>query len=208
MKKIFTLPLCDNDISSLKIGDVFYLAGTLVTGRDEVYHRVVEEEMPPPVDLNGMAIYHAGPIVREETLSTEKKEPQNKTDYKIISIGPTSSIRMEKWAADFIKKTGVKVMIGKGGMGEKTAAACREYGAIHAVYPGGCAVLGAGQIEKIENVFWHELGMAECMWVMKTKVFGPLIVSIDTRGNNLFAENSNFYKSRKDEVIANLKKII
>jgi len=106
---------------------------------------------------------------------------------------------MEKWAAGFIEKTGVKVMIGKGGMGEKTTAACREYGAIHCVYPGGCAVLGAGQIEKIEGVFWQELGMAECLWVMRTGEFGPLIVSIDTQGNNLFAENSAYYASRRKE---------
>ncbi|MDR0300951.1 MAG: L(+)-tartrate dehydratase subunit beta [Treponema sp.] len=188
MKKILNLPLRDEDISGLKTGDVIYLAGILVTGRDEVYHRIVEKGEAPPVDLNGMAIYHAGPIVREA-----------RGNYEIVSIGPTSSVRMEKWAADFIKKTGVKVMIGKGGMGEKTAAACREYRAIHCVYPGGCAVLGASQIEKIENVFWPELGMAECLWVMKTNEFGPLIVSIDTNGNNLFAENSAYFASRRKE---------
>jgi len=87
-------------------------------------------------------------------------------------------------------------------MGEKTASACREHKAIHCVYPGGCAVLGASQIEKIDGVFWQELGMAECLWVMKSKEFGPLIVSIDTQGNNLFAENSRVYGSKKDENLA------
>jgi L(+)-tartrate dehydratase beta subunit len=188
VKKIISLPLCDNDIYDLRVGDIIYLSGMLVTGRDEVYHRIVEEGMPCPVDLKGGANYHAGPIVREAGKERE-----------LVSIGPTSSVRMEKWAAGFIEKTGVKVLIGKGGMGEKTASACREYGAIHCVYPGGCAVLGAGQIEKIENVFWPELGMAECLWVMRTGEFGPLIVSIDTQGNNLFAENSAFYASRKNE---------
>ena len=191
MKSIYNLPLRDEDIAGLKSGDVIYLRGTLVTGRDEVHYRIVKEGITAPVDLNGMAIYHAGPIVREA-----------QAEYEIVSIGPTSSIRMEKWAADFIKKTGVKVMIGKGGMGEKTTSACREYGAIHCVYPGGCAVLGAEQIEKIENVFWPELGMAECMWVMRIREFGPLIVSIDTYGNNLFAENSAYYESRKRESMA------
>jgi L(+)-tartrate dehydratase beta subunit len=194
MKKTLTLPLRYEDISGLRAGDVFYIAGTLVTGRDEVYHKIVDKGESPPVGLNGMAIYHAGPIVRE-----------TKGEYEIVSIGPTSSIRMEKWAADFIKKTGVKVMIGKGGMGEKTAAACREYASIHCVYPGGCAVLGAGQIEKIENVFWPELGMAECLWVMKTQCFGPLIVSIDTQGNNLFAENSAFFALRRKELAVTRK---
>jgi L(+)-tartrate dehydratase beta subunit len=186
MKNILNLPLRSEDISGLRAGDIFYLSGLLVTGRDEVYHRIVEEQKPPPLDLNGMAIYHAGPIVREA-----------QAQYEIVSIGPTSSIRMEKWAADFMEKTGIKVMIGKGGMGDETTSACRKYGAIHCVYPGGCAVLGASQIEKIENVFWPELGMAECIWVMKTQIFGPLIVSIDTQGNNLFSENSAYYASRR-----------
>jgi L(+)-tartrate dehydratase beta subunit len=193
MKKILTLPLCDEDISNLKIGDVFYLSGILVTGRDEVYHRVTEEYLFPPLDLKGMAIYHAGPIVKVSSSQATSQQGE----YEIVSIGPTTSARMEKWAADFIEKTGVKALIGKGGMGEKTAAACRQHCAIHCVYPGGCAVLGAGQIEKIENVFWPELGMAECLWVMKTNAFGPLIVSIDTQGNNLFARNAQYYESRK-----------
>jgi L(+)-tartrate dehydratase beta subunit len=149
--------------------------------------------MPPPVNLSGMAIYHAGPIVRE---TLELRE--------LVSIGPTSSIRMEKWAAGFIERTCVKVMIGKGGMGEKTVDACRKNGAIHCVYPGGCAVLGAEQIEKLEHVFWPELGMAECLWVMKTRKFGPLIVSIDTQGNNLFADNAAYYASRKSTAISRI----
>ena len=184
MKNIVKLPLCDEDIINLKIGDVIYLSGILFTGRDEVHHRIVKEVLFPPVDLNGMAIYHAGPIVREA-----------QARYEIVSIGPTSSIRLEKWAANFIKKTGVKIMIGKGGMGDSTTDACLKHKAIHCIYPGGCAVLGASQIEKIENVFWPELGMAECIWVMKTSCFGPLIVSIDTHGNNLFKENAAYYAS-------------
>jgi len=167
------------DINKLSAGDIFYFSGMLATGRDEVYHRIVEENiMPPNMDeLKDMAIYHAGPIVKE--ISPNRQ-------WELVSLGPTTSARMEKWAAEFLEKTGVKVMIGKGGMGEKTAQACKQYGAIHCVYPGGCAVLGASQIEKIENCYWPEFGMAECMWTMSTKLFGPLIVSIDTQGNNLF----------------------
>ncbi|MCL2208565.1 MAG: FumA C-terminus/TtdB family hydratase beta subunit [Treponema sp.] len=190
--KIIELPCKDQDIRSLRAGDIFSLSGLLVTGRDEVYHRVVEERITPPVDLKGMAICHAGPIVKEK--------PDG--GYEIVAIGPTSSIRMEKWASDFIKKTGVKIMIGKGAMGEKTATACKTYGAIHCVYPGGCAVLGASQIEKIEDCIWKEFGMAESMWVMRTQSFGPLIVSIDTQGNNLFMENSLHYNR---EVVQKLK---
>ena len=194
MKKIIHTPLCDNDISGLRTGDTVYLCGTIVTGRDEVYRRAVQEGMDLPVDVTGGVIFHAGPIVKEQR--------------ELVSIGPTSSIRMEKWAADFIKKTGVKMMIGKGGMGEKTARGCREYTAVHCVYPGGCAVLGAGQVEKIENVFWPELGMGECLWVMRACEFGPLIVSIDTQGNNLFAENAAHYTSRREARMAPIIKTL
>jgi len=196
------LPLQDEDIRNLRTGDIIYLSGTLVTGRDEVHRRVLDEGISLPVNLNGMAIYHAGPIVKSGSCAAREKDRANSIEgqeqWELVSIGPTSSIRMEKWAADFIEKTRVKVMIGKGGMGEKTTASCRKYGAIHCVYPGGCAVLGAEQIEKIEDVFWPELGMAECLWVMKAVEFGPLIVSIDTHGNNLFAENSAHYALRRE----------
>ncbi|MCL2196029.1 MAG: FumA C-terminus/TtdB family hydratase beta subunit [Treponema sp.] len=162
----------ETDIKDLRIGNIIYLSGILFTGRDEVYHRIAKEGKLPPFDFKEMAVYHAGPIV--------------KGNRELVSIGPTSSIRLEKWAGDFLRKTSVKIMIGKGGMGDNTAAACNELGAIHCVYPGGCAVLGASQIEKIENCIWPELGMAECMWVMRTNLFGPLIVSIDCEGNNIF----------------------
>ena len=207
--KTINLPVEYEDIRGLRAGDIICLSGTLVTGRDEVHHRVIEEGIAPPVDLKGMAIYHAGPIVKEtgDGISSYQSQVPNLnsplptphspfSSCELVSIGPTSSIRMEKWAAQFIKRTGVKIMIGKGGMGEKTREACKEYGALHCVYPGGCAVLGASQIEKIDGVFWNDLGMAECLWVMTAHRFGPLIVSIDAQGNNLFLENSLYYKSK------------
>ena len=187
VKRIINTPIHDEAIADLRIGDVVYLSGLLVTGRDDVHRRVAHEGMEFPLAMNGAAIFHAGPIVREGGGRCE-----------LVSVGPTSSIRMEAWAADFIQKTGVKMMIGKGGMGQKTAAACLEYRAVHCVYPGGCAALGAGQVERIENVYWRELGMPECVWLMRVRSFGPLIVSIDTQGNNLFAENAAYYASRRD----------
>lgn len=190
-KRILTTPLADEDIADLRVGDVVYLTGTLVTGRDDVHHRVVHEGLECPVDFRGIGIFHAGPIIKEAP-----------GDNQMISIGPTSSIRMEDDAADFMRLTGVKIMVGKGGMGEKTSAACREHKGIHCVFPGGCAVSAATQVEKIEDVFWRELGMPECLWVMKVKEFGPLIVSIDCEGNNMFVENTAYYASRREECMA------
>lgn len=192
-RRILQIPLRDEDIADLRIGDIVYLSGVVVTGRDEVHRRVVREGMECPVGFRGGVIFHAGPIVRE-----------NPPDYELISVGPTTSSRMEEYAAAFIARSGLKMMIGKGGMGDKTTAACREHRAVHCVYPGGCAVLGAEQVEKIENVFWRELGMSECLWVMRVREFGPLIMSIDTQGNNLFAENAVRYASRREDRIASI----
>ena len=189
MIRIIQTPLREEDIVDLRIGDVVCLSGVLFTGRDEVHSRVVSEGSALPVESKGMAIYHAGPIVRE-----------NAGAYELVSVGPTSSIRMEAWAADFIEKTGIKMMIGKGGMGPKTAEACRRHKAIHCVYPGGCAVLGAGQIEAVEAAFWRELGMPECIWVMRACELGPLIVSIDTLGNNLFQQNAEYYAAQRNKI--------
>jgi len=189
--KIINTPIRHSDIAGLGIGDVVYLSGILATGRDDVHRRIVQEGLESPFDFGGMAIFHAGPIVREKRADTG-------VEYETVSVGPTSSVRMEEWAAGFVEKTGVRLMIGKGGMGDKTAAACHRHGAIHCVYPGGCAVLGAMQVERMEAVHWRELGMPECLWVMRVREFGPLIVSIDTRGNNMFAENAALYASRME----------
>ncbi|MDD4437704.1 MAG: L(+)-tartrate dehydratase subunit beta [Tissierellia bacterium] len=191
MKKILETPISIEDIKDLRVGDIVYLSGYLVTGRDDVHYRVVHEGLISPFDFKDMAILHAGPIIKEE--------PGKNT---MISIGPTSSIRMEADEAAFIEKTGVKIIVGKGGMGEKTSEACKKFGAIHCVYPGGCAVSAAECVEEIENVYWHELGMPECEWVLRVKEFGPLIVSIDTKGNNMFVENKKYYASRKEECMA------
>ena len=148
----------------------------------------MHEGMISPYDFNGGAVFHAGPIVKES--------PEENV---LISVGPTSSIRMEADESEFIRMTGVKMLVGKGGMGEKTTEACQKYKAIHCVFIGGCAVSAASHVEKIEDCFWRELGMPECEWVMKVKEFGPLIVSIDTHGRNLFVENKAKYAQRKEE---------
>ncbi len=191
MKRILKTPLRDEDIADLRVGDIVYLTGHIVTGRDDVHRRVVEEKMKCPVDFHGIGILHAGPIIVEE--------PGKNT---MISIGPTSSIRMESNAKEFMEETGVKIMVGKGGMGPKTAEGCKKNKVIHCVYPGGCAVTAATCVEEIEGVEWRELGMPEALWILRVKEFGPLIVSIDTEGNNMFTDNKAYYASRKEECMA------
>jgi L(+)-tartrate dehydratase beta subunit len=175
-KKIISTPIAVDELAGLKTGDIVYLNGMLVTGRDEVYERVVLEGQAPPLDLRGLALFHAGPIVRDA----------GKNSWEMVAVGPTTSMRMESCQGEFLELSGARLIVGKGGMGAKTAEACRRLGAIHTVFPGGCAVLAAAQVEAIEAVHWLELGMAEAMWVLRVKDFGPLIVSIDAAGNNIF----------------------
>lgn len=96
------------------------------------------------------------------------------------------------------KHTGVRVIVGKGGMGPNTERACKEFGAIHCVFPAGCAVVAATEVLKIQEHHWDELGMPETLWCSKVKEFGPLIVSIDAKGRNLFEEQKVVYNQRKE----------
>jgi L(+)-tartrate dehydratase beta subunit len=113
-------------------------------------------------------------------------------------------MRMEKFEKEFIEKTGVKVIVGKGGMGVETEAGCRENKAIHCVFPAGCAVIAAETVEEIEDAHWMDLGMPETLWVCRVKEFGPLIVSIDAEGNNLFEQNKVAFNERKEKALEDL----
>ena len=106
-------------------------------------------------------------------------------------------------AKDFIEQTGLRLIIGKGGMLEKTTEACKKFGAIHCAYPGGCAVVAAQEVEELQGVEWMDLGMPEALWIMKVKEFGPLVVSIDTEGNNLFPLATDGTGAQKANIFSN-----
>ena len=192
MKKILTTPITYDQIKDLEIGDTIYLTGVLATCRDSGHKRVIEEGvMPEKFEFRDGAIFHAGPIVGKN---------EEGRDY-MVSIGPTTSRRMEPLEADFIEKTGVRLIIGKGGMMSDTAAACKEHGAIHCAFPGGCAVVAAQEVEEVTDVEWLDFGMPEALWIMNVKEFGPLVVSIDTKGNNLFENNRKTYLERMEGLL-------
>jgi L(+)-tartrate dehydratase beta subunit len=187
-KKVITTPVSAEDLKDIHIGDTIYIDGYIVTGRDAVHDRVVTEGLEMPVDIHGGIDLHAGPIVRD----------LGNGHFEMVSIGPTTSMRMEHYEYDFIKKTGVRILIGKGGMREKTTAGCKEFGAIHCVFPAGNAVVAAECIEEIESADWLDLGMPEAVYNCRVKEFGPLIVSIDTEGRNFFEEKKVEYEKIKD----------
>ena len=190
-KKILTTPIKDEDLEDLRVGDVVYLTGHIVTCRDVAHRRLIEHKRELPVDIRGGAIFLAGPIVRK--LDDGK--------YEMVSIGPTTSMRMEKFEKEFIEQTGVKLIVGKGGMGPLTEEGCKKFKAVHAIFPGGCAVVAATQVEEIERAEWLDLGMPETLWVNRVKEFGPLIISIDTQGNNLIEKNKAEFNAKKAPIV-------
>ncbi|MEM1893435.1 MAG: fumarate hydratase C-terminal domain-containing protein, partial [Sulfolobales archaeon] len=105
-----------------------------------------------------------------------------------------------------IEKTGVKVVIGKGGMGSKTAEACKKFKAVYAVFPGGCGALGAEAVEEVVGVEWLDLGIPEALWILKVNELGPLVVTIDAYGNNLTELVKNSAKARASSIINQLKR--
>jgi L(+)-tartrate dehydratase beta subunit len=193
-KKVLITPITEEDVRALHIGDTIYIDGHVVTGRDAVHDRVVVEGLDMPVDIHGGVDVHAGPIVRD----------LGDGHFEMVAIGPTTSMRMEHFEYDFIKKTGVRILVGKGGMQDNTAAGCKEFGAVHCVFPAGNAIVAAVCIEEIESAHWLDLGMPEAVYDCRVKEFGPLIVGIDADGRNFFEEKKVEYEKIKDEEVAKI----
>jgi fumarate hydratase class I len=164
-------PLTEEQIRSLKVGDVVLLSGRAYTGRDAVHHHLMKHE--PPVDLRGGVIYHCGPVVAKEG-----------EGWRITAAGPTTSIREEPYQADVIGRYGVRAVIGKGGMGGRTLAALKDHGAVYLNAIGGAAQFYARTIEKVDGVSLMEFGTPEAMWHLSLREF-PAIVTMDAHGNSL-----------------------
>lgn len=190
MSRVVHLPTSGEEVASLKAGEVIYVTGIVVTARDAVHARFLVEGVPLPVDLGGLAIFHAGPVM-----------VKSGSKWVCRSIGPTTSMRMEYYEHEFIERTGVRVVIGKGGMGSRTAEACRKFKAVYAVFPGGCGALGAEAVEEVVGVEWLDLGIPEALWVLRVRELGPLVVTIDTYGNNLTEWVKNSARSRARSVL-------
>lgn len=184
-EKVLNIPLKEEDVRELKVGDVIYLKGTIYTARD-MGHLKIKEYLDNgselPVDFEGSAIFHAGPVAME----TEE-------GWDLRVIGPTTSIRMEPYA-DMVGELGIKAVIGKGGMAEGTLKACNKYGYVYLQAAPGCAVKLAKGIKQIDGVHWIEMAMPEALWVLNAEKFGPLVVGMDTH-------NKSIYKDLREKAI-------
>ena len=173
-------PVSEAEIRKLKVNDALYITGTVVTARDQAHKRALEyakKGIALPINLEGSALYHCGPVMSKKS---------NK--WTATAAGPTTSTRMEPFEAELIEKFKVRVVIGKGGMGEKTTCAMAKYGAVYCAFTGGAAVLAAEAIKRVRSVEWLDLGVPEALWVFEVEELGPLLVAIDSHGNNLFKD--------------------
>jgi fumarate hydratase class I len=164
-------PISEEQIRSLKVGDVVLISGQVFTGRDAVHAYLMKHE--PPVDLRGGVLYHCGPVVAKEG-----------SGWRVTAAGPTTSIREEPYQAEIIKRYGVRVVVGKGGMGGRTLAGLEESGAVYLNAVGGAAQFYARCIERVTGVSLMEFGTPEAMWHLQVKDF-PAIVTMDAHGNSL-----------------------
>lgn len=174
-----SFPFTEEKIRSLKVGDSVEITGVVFTGRDAV-HKYLHEggALPPGVNLKDGIIYHCGPVVMK----------QDDGSWKITAAGPTTSIREEPYQGDIIKKFGVRGVIGKGGMGDRTLAACREAGAVYLHAIGGAAQVLAECVTKVRNVYFlEEFGSPEAIWELEVKDF-PVVVTMDSHGGSLHKE--------------------
>lgn len=172
---VLEAPISEEQIRSLKVGDVVIINGLMHTGRDAIHKYLIDHDAP--VDLHGGVLYHCGPVM----LKDEQGE------WHVKAAGPTTSIREEPYQGDIIKKFGIRAVIGKGGMGAKTLKALGEHGAVYLNAIGGAAQYYADCIEKVEGVDLMEFGIPEAMWHLRVKGFAA-IVTMDAHGNSLHAD--------------------
>ena len=167
-------PFTESQVRALSAGDAVTLSGTVFTGRDRV-HKFLQEGGLPPVDLRDGAIYHCGPVVVRKGAA-----------WQVVAAGPTTSLREEPYMASIIQRHGVRVIVGKGGMGAATVEACRRCGCVYLQAVGGAAVRLAQCIRAVRQVhFLEEFGATEAMWTLEVADF-EAVVAIDSHGRSLY----------------------
>ena len=201
-----TIPLSDETIRNLKVGDPVGLSGVMMTGRDTVHKWMIDtfimKTRQPQGDdlevyeaikplLDSSVIYHCGPVVAG--LET--------AEYRFVAAGPTTSTREEPYQGDVMRHFNIKGVIGKGGMGPKTLAACREVPGVYFHAIGGAASLIAQTVKRVLGVYKLDFSVPEAMWVIEVEDF-PVVVTMDSHGGSLHAEIEQRSKAMLDELLA------
>lgn len=167
--------LSEADVRGLALEDTVLINGTIFGIRDATQIRIFDQGVAPPVDLTGSVCLHTAPGVRKRPDGT----------YEKLSIGTTTSTRMDRFVPRLLEEHGVRAIVGKGGLLQPSVEAMQRLGAVYLAIVGGAAALETMQIEAIEQVWWEDL-MPECLWKFRVRAFGPLVVAIDAHGRSLY----------------------
>lgn len=186
-------PFQEAAIRNLKAGDSVSITGLIYTGRDK-FHKYFADGGSLPVDFSDGALYHCGPVIVKD----------GNGEWKVVAAGPTTSVRENPYEPEFIAKSGVRLIIGKGGMDERTLAAMKEHGAVYIQAIGGVAALNAACVKRVRSVsLLDEFGAAEACWAFEVENF-PGIVAMDSHGNSLFAAVGEASRARYAEIVRNM----
>ncbi len=192
MKYDLTTPFNEDEIRKLKVGDIVSISGTIYTGRDK-FHKYISEGNNASITLENSAIYHCGPVIIKD----------EHDEWTVRAAGPTTSIREEPYMAKVIESTGIRCIIGKGGMRKSTLDACHEFGAVYLQAIGGAASLIASYIKKVPNVFLlDEFGPAEAVWQLEVEGF-EVIVTMDSHLQSLHEQVDEDSKQQLQSLISN-----
>lgn len=185
-------PFTEKKIRALKVGDAVEICGVIHTGRDAFHKHLYDGgALPVGVSLRDAILYHCGPVVLQE-----------KGAWRVVAAGPTTSIREEPYQHEVIRKFGLRGVIGKGGMGERTLAACKEYGCAYLHAVGGAAQVLAECVTEVTDVhFLKEFGAPEAMWGFRVVNF-PAVVTMDSHGNSLHREVLGRSKAALEEILS------
>jgi len=187
-----TTPLSEDDVRLLKVRDTVVVNGHIFGIRDATQIRMFDQNQEPPVDLKGAICIHTAPSLRKVGDKWEK-----------ISIGTTTSTRMERFTPPLMEKYGVRAVVGKAGLLEGSLEAMKRFGGCYLAIVGGAAALETTQIEEVEEVYWEDLH-PEAIYKFRVKDFGPLIVAMDSHGNHLYFDVKKQIKQKLPELYKSL----
>jgi L(+)-tartrate dehydratase beta subunit len=194
----FNMPITEAQARALRVNDTVTLNGTLFGIRDATYIHMFDHGRKARFDMNGHAVVHTAPNVR--WVGESKAHPSG---YEPICIGTTTSARMERFTRPLMEQYGVRITIGKGGLGQGSADAFRDLGGVYLAVVGGAAALETTWIEQIEEVDLDDLN-PESLWKFRVKGFGPLLVSMDSHGGSLYTQVNKAARDKRAAALASL----
>ncbi|MGA3036000.1 MAG: FumA C-terminus/TtdB family hydratase beta subunit [Vulcanimicrobiaceae bacterium] len=188
-----TPPISESDVRAMHIGDVVYFTGIIWGIRDATYIRIFDQKQPAPVDLRDSVLLHVAPNVRKRADGS----------YEPMTVGTTTSMRMDRFTEPSLQQCGVRAIIGKGGLSDMSSAALTSLGGVYLAITGGAASVETEQVEAIENVYFEDL-MPECLWKFRVRDFGPLTVAMDAHGESIYRNVANTAQERLAGIYAKL----